>query len=69
MREWLAKNFVDIASVLAIAGIAIGFWLAWEPLGLIVPCLIVFVLAVASRLMPQDRDKPSDNKREDSPDA
>lgn len=35
----------------ALAGIAIGFWLAYPPLGLIIPCGVVLSLLVASRVI------------------
>ena len=63
--NWLRFNVVDVASTCAVVGLGIGFWMAWEPLGIIIPCVIVFALGIAARVIPKERDR----KEEDSPDA
>jgi hypothetical protein len=45
-----AANGESLAATLAFAAIAAGFWLAWPPLGLIVPGAIVFLCLVFTRL-------------------
>ena len=50
----LWNNRRDVAAVSSFAAIAIGFWLAWYPLGLIVPGMIVFAALSYSRVSGKD---------------
>lgn len=39
---WLAGNAQNLLAIAALASIGVGLWMAWPPLGLIVPGGIVF---------------------------
>lgn len=53
---WQARRFV--IGLAAFGSIAAGFWMAWEPLGLIVPGAIIFGALVYSRVSGRDAPKP-----------
>lgn len=37
-------NAPNVLTTASLVGLGVGFWMAWQPLGLIVPCGIVFGL-------------------------
>lgn len=47
---WLASNSRGILAFVALLAIAAGFWMAYSPLGLIVPGALVFGLLCWSHL-------------------
>ena len=47
-KEWLAANAKDVIFTVAIGALAVGFWMAWPPLGLIVPSTIVLGISILS---------------------
>lgn len=42
MFRFLMANAANLLATTALAAIAAGCWMAWQPLGLIVPGVIVF---------------------------
>jgi len=46
----LAANPRSLLATLFFAGLAVGFWMAWPPLGLIVPSALGFVCLAFSHL-------------------
>jgi hypothetical protein len=46
----LAANAASIIATAALAAIGAGFWMAWPPLGLIIPGSIVFGCLALTRL-------------------
>lgn len=63
LGRWFVRNLADVIFAVSLIGLGIGFGLAWLPLGIIVPCLILMALAVTSQVIPR---KPG---KGDSPDA
>lgn len=53
----VVRNWIFTASLTTCG---VGFWLAWPPLGLIVPSLIVLSLLVASQIFGGADVKPVD---------
>ena len=60
MRDWfasiwpvvirlIAEQAINLIFTAALIVVAVGFWLAWEPLGLIVPGGIVLAITVWAR--------------------
>jgi hypothetical protein len=50
MIAWLVSNARNLLAVASLLAIAVGFWLAWQPLGFIVPGTVVFGLLCWSHL-------------------
>lgn len=50
MRTWLSDNAPNLLATASLAAIAAGCWMAWPPLGLIVPGVIVFGCLTMDRL-------------------
>lgn len=48
--RWCEGNAANIAATLSFAAVAAGFWMVYEPLGLIVPGAAVFALLVVRQL-------------------
>ena len=48
----------DIAAISGLALIGVGCWLAWPPLGLIVPGCLVLAAAVAGHMFAEGDDDP-----------
>lgn len=42
LLSWTGNNARGLAALLSLLSLAAGFWLAWPPLGLIVPGAVVF---------------------------
>lgn len=47
---WLAGNAANLLTTAALAGLGAGCWMAWPPLGLIVPSGLVLALLVYGQL-------------------
>lgn len=57
MTEDAARNLL---ATLAFVGMVIGFWMAWPPLGLIVPCGLLFGCLVWTHLrVESERAEPA----------
>lgn len=50
VRAWIRINDVGLLATGSLAAISAGFWLAWPPLGLIVPGSLVFACLVYAHL-------------------
>ncbi len=50
MRQWLAANAEGVVFALALLALTIGCGLAWLPLGLIVPAVLVLTALIWKHL-------------------
>jgi hypothetical protein len=50
LRLWTVANGESLAATGSLAAIAAGCWMAWPPLGLIIPGAIVFLCLASTRL-------------------
>ena len=50
---WLVSNAANLLATLSLAAISYGCWLAWPPLGWIVPGSIIFSCLAWSRVKEQ----------------
>lgn len=62
-RLWsaVAANGKSLLFVASLIGLAFGCWLAWEPLGFIVPCSLVLTLMILAQLRPVKTEDRSDD--------
>lgn len=62
-RIWSAilSNGKSLIFVFALLGMSFGFWLAWEPLGFIVPCSLILALMVLAQLRPAKIEERNDD--------
>lgn len=54
MLSWLRANAVNLTFAGAILGLGVGFYLAWPPLGFIIPCALVLGLMVWARAVGEN---------------
>lgn len=69
MGNWIRENAGDVIFTSALLSVAVGFFWAWAPLGLIVPGLIVCGIMVWSRRSKDVTVNRTDEDKEGQSDA
>lgn len=52
----LLANAANLLALASLVMIGVGFWLAWEPLGLIIPGVLVFACLIWGRLRAEGKN-------------